>query len=173
MNRYFVSRSLVLAAGLVVVTSTAWAQTARRDETRPFLRTPTSEARETAVKLDGYAPAPELEPVHFDFDKATIRPEDARVLDRHAEWLKANSDVHVAIDGGADQRGTVMYNQKLSERRARAVRDYLVMRGVSADRIHHLSYGEVLPACRDAAEACWQQNRRASFLVKTMERQKP
>jgi peptidoglycan-associated lipoprotein len=95
------------------------------------------------------------------------------MLDRHAEWLKANSDVRVAIDGGADQRGTVMYNQKLSERRARAVRDYLVMRGVSADRIQLLGYGEVLKECRDAAEACWQKNRRASFLVKSPERQKP
>ena len=173
MNRHFISSSLVLAACLVAVASPAWAQTARRDEPRPFLRTPTSEARETAVKLDGYAPTPELGPVHFDFDKATIRPDAARMLDRHAEWLKANSDVHVAIDGGADQRGTVVYNQNLSESRAGAVRDYLVMRGVPAERIHRLGYGEVMPTCRDAGEACWQKNRRASFLVKMMERQKP
>lgn len=173
MNRHLVSSSLVLAACLVVLSSPAWAQTARKSEARAFLRTPTSEARETAVKLDGYAPTPELAPVHFDFDKAAIRPEDARMLDRHAEWLKANSDVHVAIDGGADQRGTVVYNQNLSERRARAVRDYLVMRGVSADRIRLLGYGEVMLACRDSGEACRQQNRRASFLVKTTERQKP
>ena len=173
MSHHFVSRSFVLAACLVAVASPAWAQTARRAETRPFLHTPTSEARETAVTLDGYAQTPELAPVHFDFDRATIRPADARMLDRHAEWLKANSDVRVAIDGGADQRGTVVYNQNLSERRARAVRDYLVMRGVSADRIHQLGYGEVLPVCRPAGEACWQQNRRATFLVKTMERQKP
>lgn len=107
----------------------------------------------------------------------TPRRDEARggrpILDRHAEWLKANSSVQVAIDGGADQRGSVEHNQKLSERRAQAVRDYLVMRGVPADRIHQLGYGEGLLACRDTGEACWQQNRRANFLVKMIERQKP
>jgi len=172
MNRQFVSTSLIFGVCLVAAGSPAWAQTPRRDEARA-IRTATSEARETAVKLEGFAPTPALEPVHFQFDKVDIRPADARILDRHAEWLKANSSVQVAIDGGADQRGSVEHNQKLSERRAQAVRDYLVMRGVPADRIHQLGYGEGLLACRDTGEACWQKNRRANFLVKVIERQKP
>ena len=111
--------------------------------------------------------------VHFDFDKSTIRPADARILDRDVKWLKANSDVKVAIDGGADQRGSMAYNQKLSERRARAVRDYLVARGIAADRIVEVGYGEKVLACRGAGAACWQKNRRADLLVKSTDKQSP
>ena len=79
----------------------------------------------------------------------------------------------VAVDGGADQRGSVVYNQRLSERRAKAVKDYLVARGVAADRITTLGYGEGLLACRTTGEACWQKNRRADFLVKVLDKQSP
>ena len=111
--------------------------------------------------------------MHFDFNRSKIRAADARILDRNAEWLKANSSVMVAIDGGADQRGSIPYNQRLSERRARAVRDYLVARGVSADRIFEVGDGESLLACRAMGEACWQKNRRADFLVKDIGKQAP
>lgn len=134
---------------------------------------PVTPARDAAVKLNGFAPTPELGSVHFDFDKATIRPSEARILDKHAEWLKANSGVTVAIDGSTDPRGSVVYNKRLSERRAKAVKDYLVARGVAADRIVNAGSGEGLPACRDAGEACWQENRRVDFLVKVVEKQSP
>lgn len=133
----------------------------------------TSGPREKAPELDGFEPIPWLAGVHFDFDKSNIRSADARILDRDVKWLKANSDVKVAIDGGADQRGSITYNQKLSERRARAVRDYLVARGIAADRIVEVGYGEKVPACRGAGGACWQKNRRADFLVKSPDRQSP
>jgi peptidoglycan-associated lipoprotein len=81
--------------------------------------------------------------------------------------------VTVAIDAGADPRGSVLYNQRLSERRAKAVKDYLVAHGVAADRIVNAGSGEGLLACRDTGEACWQKNRRADFLVKVVDKQSP
>ena len=135
--------------------------------------TPVTPARDVAVKLNGFAPASELGSVHFDFDKAVIRPSEARILDKHAEWLKANSGATVAIEAGADPRGSVVYNQRLSERRAKAVKDYLVAHGVAADRIVNAGSGEGLLACRDTGEACWQKNRRADFLVKVLDKQSP
>jgi len=134
---------------------------------------PVTPARDAAVKLNGFAPGPELGSVHFDFDQAAIRPSEARILDKHAEWLKSNSGVTVAIEAAADPRGSVVYNKRLSERRAQAVKDYLVARGVAADRIVNAGAGEGLPACRDAGEACWQKNRRADFLVKVVAKQSP
>jgi len=157
---------------LAVAAAPAWtgAASAKMDRT---VTASTSAPREPAPTLEGFAPAPELRGVHFDFNRSKIRAADARILDRNAEWLKANSSVMVAIDGGADQRGSIPYNQRLSERRARAVRDYLVARGVSADRIVEVGDGERLLACRAMGEACWQKNRRADFLVKDIGKQAP
>ncbi len=162
--------STVLAS-LVIAAAPAWTEAASAKQTRMVAST--SAPREMAPKLEGFAPTPELRPVHFDFNRSAIRPGEARILDKNAEWLKVNSNVKVAIEGGADQRGSVSYNQSLSERRARAVKDYLVARGVSADRIVEVGDGEKLLACRAMGETCWQKNRRADFLVKDIEKQSP
>lgn len=108
---------------------------------------------------------PELQSVYFDFDRADIRPGDAAILDLNAQWLKGR-DVLVLIEGHADERGTNEYNLALGERRARAVRDYLVSRGVAADRLNTVSYGEERPVCTQRHENCWRRNRRVDFLTK-------
>jgi peptidoglycan-associated lipoprotein len=107
-----------------------------------------------------------LKPVYFDFDRANIRPSETDALDANAKWLQERSDVLVIIEGHCDERGTNAYNLALGERRARSVRDYLVSRGVAADRITTLSYGEERPACSEHNEECWRQNRRAAFMIK-------
>jgi peptidoglycan-associated lipoprotein len=160
--------STALIACFALAGAPAWAADAA-----PSGAQPVTPARDAAVKLNGFAPAPELGSVHFDFDQAAIRPSEARILDKHAEWLKSNSGVKVAIEAAADPRGSVVYNKRLSERRAQAVKDYLVARGVAADRIVNAGAGEGLPACRDTGEACWQKNRRADFLVKVVDKQSP
>ena len=169
MIRTCVSTILTLIASFVFAAVPGWADNTRPNGAPPdgarAVRTSTTVARETAVKLDGFAPTPELGTVHFDFDKAVIRPTEARALDKHAQWLKANSGAMVAVDGGADQRGSVVYNQRLSERRAKAVKDYLVNLGVSASRITIVSKGKESPFCTDKNEACWQQNRRGHFII--------
>ena len=107
-----------------------------------------------------------LKLVYFDFDRAEIRPSETNVLDANARWLQANREALLIVEGHCDERGTDAYNLALGERRARAVRDYLVAQGVAADRITTISYGEERPVCREHNEGCWVQNRRAAFAVK-------
>jgi peptidoglycan-associated lipoprotein len=114
-----------------------------------------------------FVEAPALQNVYFDFDKYEIRRGDAEILAENAKWLKANAAALVLIEGHCDERGTNEYNLALGERRARATRDYLVSLGVEASRISTISYGEERPVCVERTEACWEQNRRAHFLVKT------
>ena len=107
-----------------------------------------------------------LKPIHFDFDKYDIRPGDRRILDANAAWLKQNNNQLVLIEGHCDERGTNEYNQVLGERRAKAAMNYLVSRGIAASRMTMISYGEERPQCTEHTESCWEQNRRAEFLVK-------
>ena len=109
---------------------------------------------------------PEVKAVRFDFDRALIRSDDAKVLDANVEYLKNNVDTLVLIEGHADERGTAEYNLALGERRARAARDYLVSQGIAADRISLVSFGEERPECSEHVETCWVRNRRAEFLIK-------
>ena len=108
----------------------------------------------------------ELREIHFDFDKYDIRPDDSRILDENARWMKANPRSLVLIEGHADERGTNEYNLALGERRAKATTDYLVAHGVQASRISIISYGEERPLCTEKTEVCSARNRRAHFLVK-------
>ena len=106
-----------------------------------------------------------LKDVFFDFDKYDIRPNDAKMLDTNATWLKSNDNL-VLIEGHCDERGTNEYNLALGERRAKATMNYLVGQGVQANRITIISYGKERPTCTEHSEACWAKNRRAHFLVK-------
>ncbi|OLC17730.1 MAG: peptidoglycan-associated lipoprotein [Candidatus Rokubacteria bacterium 13_1_40CM_69_96] len=113
-----------------------------------------------------FAARAELQDIYFDFDRYDIRLGDARLLDASAAWLRANPASLVLIEGHCDERGTDAYNMALGDRRAKATMDYLVSRGIQAERITTLSYGEERPVCREHTEACWAKNRRAHFLVK-------
>ena len=116
--------------------------------------------------LREYAAVPELQDVHFGFDKYSIRTEDVKVLDTNAQWLKSNPTYLVLIEGHCDERGTNEYNIALGQHRAKSVMDYLVSQGVLASRITTISYGEERPLCTEHTEDCWGKNRRAHFLVK-------
>ena len=113
-----------------------------------------------------FAAVPELKPIYFDFDKAVIRPGDAKILDASATWLKSNGTQLLLIEGHADERGTNEYNLALGDRRAKAAMNYLVAQGISADRMTIVSYGEERPVCTEHTEACWAKNRRDQFMVK-------
>jgi peptidoglycan-associated lipoprotein len=90
-------------------------------------------------------------------------------MDAAVQWLQANPGVPVIIEGHCDERGTEAYNLTLGERRARTVRDYLLARGIGAARITLVSYGEERPSCLEQSEACWHENRRATFVIKAGE----
>ena len=106
-----------------------------------------------------------LKDIHFDFDRFDIRPGDAEILRKNAEWLKGNPKVFVTIEGHCDERGTVEYNLALGEKRAKAAENYLVSLGIKASRIKVISYGKSKPADPGHNEEAWAMNRRAHFVV--------
>jgi len=101
--------------------------------------------------------------VLFDYDKAEIRADMANVLQGDAAWLKSNPNVRFTIEGHCDDRGSEEYNLGLGDRRANAVKEYLLAQGVPANRINTVSYGEERPVCREETEDCFTKNRRAHF----------
>jgi outer membrane protein OmpA-like peptidoglycan-associated protein len=102
---------------------------------------------------------------NFDFDKAQIKPSGRDVLDGAVKTLRDNPSLHVEVGGHTDSVGSDAYNQKLSERRAKAVRDYLVREGIDASRITTRGYGKSRPvASNDTAEGR-AQNRRAEVVA--------
>jgi peptidoglycan-associated lipoprotein len=106
-----------------------------------------------------------LKEVYFDFDRYDLRADSREILKANSAWLKANPAAQIQIEGHCDERGTTEYNVALGSRRAESVKDYLVTLGTSADRLSTISYGEEVPVCREQTEECWQNNRRARFVV--------
>ena len=115
---------------------------------------------------------PELKPVRFAFGRADVRAE-AATIDASAAWLRNHPDYAVLVTGHADARGSAPYTLALGERRAMALRNALVARGVREDRISVVSYGEGMPACRQALEPCYATNRTAVILVRRASPQTP
>ena len=105
------------------------------------------------------------EVVYFAFDSSMLRPESEAVLRQQAAWLQRNPGVRVAIEGHTDERGTREYNLALGERRAAAVRSYLIGLGVAANRISTVSYAAERPAAAGSTEQAWALNRRAVTTV--------
>lgn len=106
-----------------------------------------------------------LEGVNFDYDKATLRPESAGILDAAVRVLNDNSLVSVQVEGHTDSRGSDAYNQSLSERRAAAVVDYLVSKGISASRLTAVGRGEGSPVAPNDSEENMYKNRRVDLVV--------
>ena len=103
--------------------------------------------------------------VFFAFDSSAISLDAAEVLNTQVKWLKKHEEVKVVVQGYCDERGTREYNLALGERRANAVKQYLVSKGIAADRISVISYGKERPAVLGSNEAAWAQNRRAVTVV--------
>jgi peptidoglycan-associated lipoprotein len=106
-----------------------------------------------------------LRDVFFELDESTIKDEGRAALTANATYLKRWTSVRFNIEGHCDERGTAEYNLGLGDRRANAVKAYLVELGVPADRITVVSKGKEAPFCTEHNEACWQQNRRGHFVV--------
>ncbi len=121
------------------------------------------------------APAPMMEPepvafdvsdlvdVFFAYDKSDLTAESRETLSNNARLLKAASGVDIVVEGHCDERGSNEYNLGLGERRANAVKNYLVSLGISASRIQTISYGEEKPFAMGHTESAWKQNRRGHF----------
>jgi outer membrane protein OmpA-like peptidoglycan-associated protein len=122
----------------------------------------------TTIQVVRPAPVVELtfEDVYFDFDRSTLRPEALRLLDDAVTKLQANPGRNIVIEGHTCNIGTAEYNLALGERRARSVLDYLTSRGVAANRLETISYGEERPKYDNAREETRRLNRRAALVVK-------
>jgi peptidoglycan-associated lipoprotein len=103
--------------------------------------------------------------VFFDYGQSTVRPADIPLLAKNVKWLLANPIKKIELEGHADKRGTNEYNLVLAEKRAGAVREYLVQLGIDSSKILVISFGEERPFCPREDEACFQENRRAHFHV--------
>lgn len=103
--------------------------------------------------------------VLFLVDQSTLTPEARATLDAQAEWLLVNADYQAVIEGHADEQGTREYNLALGGRRANAVREYLVSKGVPASRLRFVTYGKERPIEICSDESCYAKNRRAVTVI--------
>ncbi len=107
-----------------------------------------------------------MEKIYFETNKAKIRRISYPILNTVAKTLIAHKELKlIEIQGHTDERGSARYNQNLSQRRANSVRNYLINKGVSADRLTARGYGESQPKCRQHTRACWSKNRRSEFVI--------
>jgi peptidoglycan-associated lipoprotein len=105
--------------------------------------------------------------VYFDFDQYAIRPDASPVLDAQAAWLTRYRSVRIRVEGNCDERGTREYNFGLGARRAQAVRDYLVSRGIDPTRIDVISYGKERPIDAGTGDTAWSHNRNGHSQITT------
>ena len=103
--------------------------------------------------------------VFFDYDSSDLDSDAQELLQDQVAWLKQYSDVSVIIEGHCDERGTREYNLALGEKRAQAVKNYLISLGISSNRVSTISYGKERPAVVGSNDGAWAQNRRSVTIV--------
>lgn len=103
--------------------------------------------------------------VYFGFDKYNLTNDSIEILDLQAEWLESDPSLNIIIEGHCDERGTREYNLALGERRANSAKNYLIKKGISAERIKTISYGKERPIFVGTGEAVWAKNRVAIAVV--------
>jgi peptidoglycan-associated lipoprotein len=107
----------------------------------------------------------ESESIYFEFDSSALLPAAQQVLSQKADYMFANGDATVTIEGHCDERGTNAYNMALGQRRADAAKDFMVNLGIDATRLTTISYGEEQPVDYGHNEEAWAKNRRDHFVL--------
>ena len=107
-----------------------------------------------------------VQPIYFDYDQAELRADQVRQLQSNVRFLAQNAGLQFAVSGHADERGSQEYNIGLGDRRANAVRQYLIEQGIGQGRSNTVSFGEDRPVCTDTTEGCFQRNRRVEFVLR-------
>jgi len=123
---------------------------------RDTVTTAATQARELFVSED----------IFFAYDSAVLSTDAQTILQDKADWLRANPQINVVIEGHTDERGTVAYNLALGNQRAENAKNFLIDLGIGAGRIGTVSYGEERPLAPGANEAAWSRNRRAHFEIR-------
>jgi len=171
MGRKLGRKLLLPATILFCAMGAAWAQSIQVDPSElDGSATSWKDAKLVAVPAPPASEQQQFEQavkdIHFDFDRAELRPEDRAILASDAEWLKAHPDVMITLEGDADERGDIIYNVVLSGERANAAKDALVELGVAEGQIAFATgWGKLYPVCTESDENCWSQNRRTHFSV--------
>lgn len=111
---------------------------------------------------DSSSPAKRI--IYFDFDKSNVKNEYRSTILAHAEYLANHPDIHVRLEGYADERGTQEYNMALGERRGYSVFTLLTLQGVDSEQIETISYGEENPVSVGHDESSWRRNRRVEIV---------
>jgi len=106
-----------------------------------------------------------VQDAYFDLDKSDLRQDARAALTKDAEFLRSYPQVKLSIEGHCDERGSTEYNLGLGQRRAEAAKNFLISLGIAADRMETTSWGKERPFCTEHDETCWQQNRRAHFVL--------
>ena len=103
--------------------------------------------------------------VNFDYDSYTINSSELPKINAVGNYLKQNGEIKIAAEGHCDERGTVEYNLALGQKRAEAVKAYLVKMGVDGSRVKAISFGKEVPVEQGHAEDAWAKNRRVHFKI--------
>lgn len=127
---------------------------------------PQPEATEPAPASPAPAAPVVLENVYFDFDKHNLTPAARDILAKHAITLQQRPEIPIVIEGHCDERGTIEYNLALGDKRAAAVKNFLISLGIASSRLSTVSYGKERPAELGQNEFAWAKNRRAEFVIK-------
>jgi peptidoglycan-associated lipoprotein len=160
--------NLIPVAGLIA--STGCQSTGNTAQTIPPAAPVSVESTDTSAAIRPDPTPRELQTVYFEYDRWQLRDDAQRALRNDAQTLQASSGSEVVtVTGHCDERGSEEYNLALGERRAEAVKQYLVDLGISASRIRTLSYGEARPAVPGTGEAAWSRNRRAELSFGTQQ----
>lgn len=119
-------------------------------------------ARKSLDELNAEKP---LGDVFFALDSFELSPTSRQALQKNVTWMQRWTSTKISVEGHCDSRGTAEYNLALGEKRATAVREYLISLGIDSGRISTVSKGKETPFCTEENEACWSQNRRGHFLI--------
>jgi len=143
------------------------AEEARRIEEERLLkeRLREEQLREEAAAREAAEKAFLSEKIHFEFNSYKLSDQAQRLLNNKADYLHSNSGLAITVEGHCDERGTESFNIALGQRRAEAVKKFLVALGVNPNRMATVSYGEERPIVMGKNETSWAKNRRAEFVI--------
>ena len=132
----------------------------------PFPKTDVDKTQVVEPGIDELNRQGVLKTIYFAYNSNELDPAATAILQGNAVWLKAHVKYTVEIGGHCDERGSIGYNVALGDRRANAVKEYMVGLGIGASQLVAISYGEEKPADPGHNEAAWAKNRRAEFTIK-------
>lgn len=138
------------------------------DSTATTTTNPTPEIDSTPMSFDAQGSDSGkingLQTINFDYDKSALSADAKKKVQGNVDWLKTKNNVNIQIEGHCDNRGSIEYNLSLGERRAQAVKAYMVSLGINGSKISIISYGKEKPLSNDDSDAAQSKNRRANFV---------